>query len=385
MTLEYVAALAASAIPVLIWMYLLFGRGGFWQVARHLPPPPQVLTPRKVAVVIPARNERYVIGQTVASVLTQSFPGELSVFLVDDGSTDGTADAACRAAHQAGRSNLLHVLKAGALGEGWTGKMWAVAQGVEQALLTNPDYLLLTDADIEHSRDSVSTLITIAESGNYDLVSLMVKLQSRTVAERALIPAFVFFFFMLYPPGWIANPRRKTAGAAGGCMLIRPSRLKQAGGIAAIRGEIIDDCALAQIIKRAGGRVWLGLAERTRGLRSYGSFGEIGRMISRTAFNQLKHSTLLLAGTLLGLAVTYILPVALTFSIRVPYSMFGAAAWLLMAAAYAPMVAFYGLNPLWALSLPAAAVFYAAATVHSAVRFWRGRGGEWKGRAQDKG
>lgn len=168
-------------------------------------------------------------------------------------------------------------------------------------------------------------------------------------------------------------------------MLIRPSRLQRAGGMAAIRGEIIDDCALARIIKRSGGRVWLGLAKRTRSLRSYGSFSEIGQMISRTAFNQLKHSTLLLAGTLVGLGMTYVLPVVLTFSGRLPYSIFGAAAWLLMTAAYAPIVTFYGLNVLWALSLPAAAVFYAGATVHSAVRFWRGQGGEWKGRAQDVG
>lgn len=386
MTLESVTALAASAIPALIWMYLLLGRGRFWRVTRHLPLSPiPVAPPRKVAVVIPARNEAEVIGEAVASVLAQSFNGELSVFLVDDQSTDGTADTARAAVRQTDRPGLLHILKAGALSGGWTGKMWAVSRGVEQALLTNPDYLLLTDADIEHSPDNISTLIAIAENGNYDLVSLMVKLRFQTVAERMLIPAFVFFFFLLYPPAWIADRRHRTAGAAGGCMLIRPSRLQQAGGIAAIRGEIIDDCALARIIKRAGGRVWLGLAERTRSLRSYDSFGEIGRMISRTAFNQLRHSTLLLAGTLLGLAVTYVLPVALTFSGRPRYSMLGAAAWLLMTAAYAPMVRFDGLNVLWALSLPAAAVFYAGATVHSAVRFWRGRGGEWKGRAQDMG
>jgi hopene-associated glycosyltransferase HpnB len=384
MGLESAAALAVSLIPALIWMYLLLSRGRFWQVAKHLPrPASQVLTARKVAVVIPARNEVDVIGEAIASILAQSFHGELSVFLVDDGSSDGTAQAACLAANHASRANSLHVLNAGPLPEGWTGKMWAVSQGADQALTTNPDYLLLTDADIAHSPDSVSTLIAMAEVGNYDLVSLMVKLSCRTLAEKALIPAFVFFFFLLYPPAWTSDSRRKTAGAAGGCMLVRPTRLQQAGGIAAIRNEIIDDCALAGMIKNVGGRVWLGLAERTHSLRSYSSFGEIGRMISRTAFNQLRHSALLLVVTLVGLVVTYILPVALAVSTRAPYSIFGSAAWLLMACAYVPIVVFYGLNPLWALSLPAAAAFYAGATIHSAVRFWRGRGGEWKGRAQD--
>jgi hopene-associated glycosyltransferase HpnB len=384
MRLESAVGLAASALPAFIWVYLLLGRGRFWQVGRHLPPPAvQVLTAPKVAVVIPARNEAEVIRGTVTSLLAQSFHGDLSVFLVDDGSTDGTVEAARSAAHQAGRSHLLHVVGAGPLCQGWTGKMWAVAQGVDAALLKNPDYLLLTDADIEHEPDSISTLISICESGNYDLVSLTVKLQCRTFAERALIPAFVFFFFLLYPPAWIADTGRRTAGAAGGCMLIRPSRLQQAGGIAAIRGEIIDDCALARVVKRAGGRVWLGLAERIRSTRPYGGFAEIGKMISRTAFNQLRHSSLLLAGTLAGLAVSYVLPVVLTLSTRTPYSLLGAAAWLLMIAAYTPMVRFYRLNPLWALVLPVIAVFYSAATIHSAVRFWRGRGGEWKGRLQD--
>jgi hopene-associated glycosyltransferase HpnB len=261
--------------------------------------------------------------------------------------------------------------------------MSAVAQGVEQAVAMNPDYLLLTDADIHHDLRNVSRLIAIAEQGDFDLVSLMVKLESRSLAERALIPAFVFFFFLLYPPAWIGNSRRKTAGAAGGCMLVRPERLRRAGGIAAIRSEIIDDCALALIIKRSGGRVWLGLAEHTRSTRSYKSFGEIERMISRTAFNQLNHSVLLLAGTLTGLAITYLLPVFCIFSGRLDCALLGAAAWLLMTLAYLPMVRFYQLNPLWSLSLPAVAIFYGAATAHSAIKFWSGRGGEWKGRAQD--
>ena len=377
---------ALCAIPVFIWMYLLLMRGWFWQVKRHLPPAtsPQTIPSRKIAVVIPARNEADVVAETVSSLLAQEFNGELRIFLVDDSSTDGTVDVASSAAANAGRLDQLSIVRS-ELRSGWTGKMSAVAQGVEQALAIRPDYLFLTDADIYHDPHNVSRLIAIAEVGNYDLVSLMVKLESQSIAERALIPAFVFFFFLLYPPAWIGNRRRKTAGAAGGCMLVRPERLMKVGGIAAIRSEIIDDCALARIVKHSGGKVWLGLAGHARSTRSYGTFAEVERMISRTAFNQLNHSALLLAGTLLGLAITYLLPVFCAFSGKLDCALLGAAAWFLMAFAYLPMVRFYRLNPLWALSLPAVAVFYGAATAHSAIKFWRGRGGEWKGRAQDSG
>jgi hopene-associated glycosyltransferase HpnB len=372
------------AIPVFIWLYLLLARGRFWQVKRHLVPGASLQTsPRRtVAVVIPARNEADVVAETLTSLLEQELNGELRIFLVDDNSTDRTADIARNTAIKTGHLNQLSVVHS-ILRKGWTGKMSAVAQGVEQALAMNPDYLLLTDADIHHDLRNVSRLIAIAEHGGFDLVSLMVKLESRSLAERALIPAFVFFFFLLYPPAWIGNSRRKTAGAAGGCMLVRPERLRRAGGIAAIRSEIIDDCALARIIKRSGGRVWLGLAEHTRSTRSYKSFREIERMISRTAFNQLNHSVVLLAGTLIGLATTYLLPVFCVFSGRLDGALLGAGAWLLMTFAYLPMVRFYQLNLLWSLSLPAIAIFYGFATAHSAIKFWSGRGGEWKGRAQD--
>ena len=385
MKLQPVLLFAASASPVLIWLYLFLGRGWFWQVRRHLLP--QMAPPkagRKVAVVIPARNEADVVALTVTSLLDQEFNGELHIFLVDDASIDGTVGAGALGDGTDGRQTRLTLIEA-VLREGWTGKMSAVAQGVERALLTEPDYLLFTDADIEHDPGNVSRLVALADKGNYDLVSLMVKLETRTIAEKALMPAFVFFFFLLYPPAWIADSRRGTAGAAGGCMLVRPSRLRQAGGIAAIRAEIIDDCALARIIKQAGGREWMGLAEHTRSTRSYGSFAAIGRMISRTAFNQLGHSTILLAGTLVGLAAAYLLPVAFTLYGKLPYSSFGAEAWLLLTAAYAPIVTFYRRNPLWTLSLPLVAVFYSAATIHSAVKFWLGHGGEWKGRIQDSG
>jgi hopene-associated glycosyltransferase HpnB len=375
--------LAASVLPVLIWVYLLLGRGWFWRVNRYrLPTLPAPEPGSTVAVVIPARDEAAVVEQAVTSLLRQQFNGEVQIFLVDDGSSDGTVEVARLAAERTGQPERLTIISA-KLRPGWTGKMSAVSQGVERALASKPDYLLFTDADIEHGSESISRMVALADRDGWDLVSLMVKLETKTVAERALIPAFVFFFFLLYPPAWIASRHRMTAGAAGGCMLVRPITLERAGGIAAIRAEIIDDCALARNIKRSGGRVWLGLAENTRSTRAYESFGEIGRMISRTAFNQLRHSAVLLVGTILGLAVTYVLPVILALGTQQPYAFLGLAAWLMMAAAYLPMVRFYGLNPLWAVTLPGVAVFYGAATLHSAVKFWMGRGGEWKGRVQD--
>ena len=313
--------------------------------------------------------------------------GPLHVFLVDDESSDGTAEVARYVAVRLDASAKLSVLRSRPLPDGWTGKMWAVSQGVAEATSWQPDFLLLTDADISHAPDNVSRLIAVAERHGYDLTSLMVKLRCSNFAEQLLIPAFVYFFLLLYPPAWIQSRRRKTAGAAGGCMLVRPAALERMGGIESIRGEIIDDCALARGIKRSGGTVWLGLTPSTISHRAYESFAEIEGMISRTAFNQLRHSALLLAGTLLGLICTYLLPLGLllggTLRGSATVTALGGVAWLLMTVTYLPMVRFYGLNAAWALTLPLAAVFYFAATVHSAWKHWTGRGGEWKGRAQD--
>jgi hopene-associated glycosyltransferase HpnB len=336
-----------------------------------------------IGVIIPARNEADVIGTSVASLLRQSCVDSLHIFVVDDNSTDGTAEAARQAAAQSSQGERVSVINGRALPSGWSGKLWAVQQGIEQAVELRPEFLLLTDADIEHSPDNVATLVRIAETGDYDLASFMVKLHCRSVAEKFLIPAFVFFFFMLYPPRWIRNPRRKTAGAAGGCMMIRPAALERAGGIAAIRQEIIDDCALARAVKRTGGKVWLGLTAETRSQRAYNTFAEIEKMIARTAFNQLRHSAWLLLGTVLGMLLVFVLPLVLLASRSALLVTIGAAAYLLMSAAYLPMVRFYQLSPLWALTLPFSAVFYVVATIHSAVMYWSGRGGEWKGRTQD--
>lgn len=368
------------------WIYLALGHGGFWRAGRLTAPAPQPQTsPSEVSVVavVPARDEVEVVGRCISSLLKQTGV-QIRVILVDDGSTDGTAEAARQAAQAAGQPARLTVITGQALPLGWSGKLWAVQQGVEQAEASRPDFYLLTDADIEHAPQSVATLASVAQAGPYDIASFMVKLYCQSVAERLMIPAFVFFFFLLYPPAWIADRRRKTAGAAGGSILIRPDALKRAGGIAAIRGEVIDDCALAAAVKRSGGRVWLGLTQETKSVRPYGSFAEIGRMISRSAFNQLRHSALLLLCSFLGMALVYLLPPLLAiFGRHLAPQLLGAAAWLVMCVCYWPILRFYRLSPLWAPALPLVAVFYMGATFHSAWKYWLGRGGEWKGRVQD--
>jgi hopene-associated glycosyltransferase HpnB len=375
---------ALTAVPLLIWIYLLGFRGGFWRVSKHFAPvklPP--ISKKRVAVVIPARNEAHVMGQALTSLLEQDFPAPLHIFLIDDASTDGTSEIAAAAAEGASRASCLTIIKGAPLIEGWTGKLWALSQGVAQAQTLRPDYLLLTDADIVHGRDSVAKLVAIAETNRYDLTSYMVKLACVSFAEKALIPAFVFFFLKLYPPAWIASQHFRTAGAAGGCILIRPEALETIGGLAAIRNEVIDDCALAREVKRAGGRIWMGLTSTTESIRSYDTFLEIGRMISRTAFNQLQHSTFLLVGTVVGVVFTYILPVLLLLTGKVSAMLLGLITLLLMTIAYLPMVRLYRQSIAWSLSLPLVAYFYLAVTVHSAVQYWRGQGGEWKGRVQD--
>ncbi len=361
------------------WLYLLLLRGFFWRVQITVAPP---VPAARIVAVVPARDEGHTVARAVRSLLTQS-DIDLSVILVDDASTDDTVLQARAAADWCSSPERLTILSGAPLPPGWTGKLWAVQQGIERALALHPDFLLLTDADIEHGPGALATLVRIAAYYRVDLASYMVKLHCKSFAERLLIPAFVYFFFKLYPPHWIADPHANTAGAAGGCMLIRPEALQSAGGIAAVRSQIIDDCALAKVIKRSGGRVWLGLPEASRSVRHYGTVFDVGSMISRTAFSQLHHSTLLLLATIAGLLLTYVAPVALLASTHRAPMLLGGLSWVLMTASYVPMVRYYGRNPLWALTLPVSAVFYMGATVWSAVLYWTGRGGQWKGRAQD--
>jgi hopene-associated glycosyltransferase HpnB len=370
-------------VPLLTWVYLLAAHHRFWRVAQFVAAGTPSEKPVRVVAVIPARDEAPVIGDTVQSLLQQRFVGSVHLIVVDDGSADDTRHVAQEAARQLQATDRLTVIAGSALPLGWTGKVWAQAQGVSAAAALGPDFLLLTDADIHHDADNLASLVAIAQTHNCDLVSFMVELSTQTFPERCLIPAFVFFFLMLYPPAAIASPRSKTAGAAGGCMLIRPGALAAIGGMERIRSELIDDCALASAIKSTGAGVRLELTRTARSTRRYGTFGEIGRMVSRSAFYQLRHSWALLSGTILGLGVTYLLPPLLLLSGDVIAISLGAMAWLLMCIAYAPMVRFYRLPPWWSACLPAIALFYTGATLHSALQYlWR-RGGQWKGRVQD--
>jgi len=261
---------------------------------------------------------------------------------------------------------------------GWTGKLFAVSQGVAAA--GSPDYLWLTDADIAHAPDTLRSLMARAEGDGRVLVSLMARLNCDSLAEKLLVPAFVFFFAMLFPFGWVNRPRARTAAAAGGCMLVNRAALERAGGIAAIRGEIIDDCALGRALKRQG-PIWLGLTGRSVSIRPYPKFADIGAMVSRSAYAQLGFSPLALLGTLAGMLLLYVVPVT-GFVAGGLSAVFGALTWALMTVLFQPILYFYRRSPFWGLALPLIGVLYAAFTLDSAVQHWQGRGGMWKGRAQ---
>ena len=367
-----------------IWLYLLVGRGLFWlgrerddgTAAGQGPWPP-------VMAVIPARDEADCVGDTVASLLRQDYPGEFRVILVDDQSRDGTARVAGDAAATLGAADRLTVISGRSLPAGWTGKLWAQSQGVEaaEAAAQQPEYILFTDADIVYVPDELRKLVARARSGGTVLTSLMAKLRCESFAERMFVPAFIFFFQMLYPFAWANNPRSSTAAAAGGCMLVRRETLRAAGGMASIRNGLIDDCALAKRLK-SHGPIWIGLTDGVRSVRAYPAVEDIRKMVSRTAYAQLQYSPLILLATVLGLAVTYLFPVLLTVFASGLAQILGLTAWLLMALAFQPILGFYRVSPLWGVALPAIAATYMAFTLDSAYQHARGRGGMWKGRAQ---
>jgi hopene-associated glycosyltransferase HpnB len=442
-------ALLIAAISLVVWLYLLVARGNFWILrpfdddeATHPAPP----TWPAVTAIIPARNESETIAQTIASLAQQNYPGKFSIVVVDDHSEDNTAKLAQDSA-QTNRANRnanananaevdITILSAPPLQPGWTGKLSALnagilyatrkpdtiqstyatregtASAVPQSDAVNgalapaasaPTYLWFTDADIIHAPDTLSRLVARAEQQNLDLTSLMVLLRAQTLPERLLIPPFLFFFLMLYPPQKIANAKSQTAGAAGGCILLRHDALQRIGGLAAIRSEVIDDCALALAIKNSvasslrnrtspeqpistsatrAPNIWMGLTRKSRSLRAYSTFAEIRDMIARTAFTQLRYSALLLIGTLLGLAITYLAPIALLFAHDTATRLLALTTWLLMSLLFLPTVRFYRISTHWAATLPLAATFYAAATALSAFRYWLNRGAQWKGRSQ---
>jgi len=330
-----------------------------------------------VTAIVPARDEIATIAPSVGSLLAQDYPGDFRIVLVDDQSSDGTG-ACARALDDGARLEVLRGLEPL---PGWTGKLWALKQGVVHAGAQAPDYFWFTDADIAHSSDNLRQLVARAEAGRLVMVSLMAKLRCESFAERFLVPAYVFFFAMLFPFSRVNRPGDSMAAAAGGCILLRRDALERAGGIESIRREIIDDCALGRRLKGQG-PIWLGLTERAVSLRPYPYLRDIRQMVARSAYAQLRYSPILLLGTLAGMIAIYaaapFIAVFGTGGARIAAGL----AWLGMAAAFQPMLRFYRRSPLWGLTLPLIGIFYTAFTVDSAIQFWRGRGGMWKGRIQ---
>ncbi|MEH2437234.1 MAG: glycosyltransferase [Nostoc sp.] len=405
-----IIVLGLMLLSLTIWLGLLCFWGQFWQTDQQLEVETYTTSLQSLPVVcavVPARNEAQLLPTTLRSLLLQDYPGSFNVFLVDDRSTDQTANFAEGVAHAVAKPQQLHIISGESLPNGWSGKLWAVEQGIKSASKFAPDYFFLTDADIEHDPGNLRRLVAKAVQEDLDLVSVMVRLRCESFWEKLLIPAFVFFFQKLYPFRWVNNPNNPTAAAAGGSILIAREALERIGGIQVIRQALIDDCALAQSVKSIGikdwesgrhtnssfpstpsssptGRIWLGLSSLTRSLRPYDSLATIWDMVARTAYTQLNYSPLLLLGTLVGMPLIYLVPPVCVILGAVwsnwAIALTGLLGWLLMTLAYYPTIRFYKCSPWFAFSLPAIAFLYTLMTLDSALRHWQGRGGAWKGR-----
>jgi hopene-associated glycosyltransferase HpnB len=404
-----IACTAAAAV----WAYLVLGHGGYWRTGQRLPPsraeaaakpaPPAAAEPAPAAwpdvvAVIPARNEAAMLPEVLPTLLGQDYPGVLTVIVVDDCSIDGTAEVAAALGPEPGHpGRALRVLAGAPLPPGWAGKVWAMAQGLAQALAGAGEnvaggYVLFTDADIAWRQGALRDLVRAAEADDRDLVSQMALLRTATGWERVVVPAFVYFFAQLYPFGRVNSPRSRTAASAGGCMLVRREALERSGGLTPIRGARIDDVALGQVIKGQRGRCWLGLSTEVVSVRPYPRLADLWQMVARSAYIQLRYSPWLLAGTVAGLAFIYLLPPAGAITglaalaagaASAPAALAagaGLAGWALMSLTYLPMLRLYRLSPLRAPGLPLIALLYTAMTVDSARRHYAGRGAEWKGR-----
>ncbi|MET9293431.1 glycosyltransferase [Streptomyces sp. NPDC003077] len=373
-----------SAGSLLAWLWLLLGQGFFWRTDVRLPPRTEPAHWPSVAIVVPARDEAEVLPTSLPSLLGQKYPGRAEVFLVDDGSTDGTGDLA-RSLAATGGGLPLTVGTPGDPEPGWTGKLWAVRHGMALARERGEfAYLLLTDADIAHEPDSLRELVAAARSADLDLVSQMARLRVATFWERLIVPAFVYFFGQLYPFRRVNRPGARTAAAAGGCVLLRRAAAERAGLPDSVRHAVIDDVTLARAVKKSGGRIWLGLAERVDSVRPYPRLAQLWRMVSRSAYAQLLYQPVLLAGTVVGLALVYLVPPVAFFAGlaggEAVTAALGGAAWAVMTGTYVPMLRYYR-QPLWtAPLLPFTALLYVLMTVDSAVQHYRGRGAAWKGR-----
>jgi hopene-associated glycosyltransferase HpnB len=378
-------SLILAGLTLVIWLYLILFRGGYWIAGerddRGEPVRPIDFDWPKVTAIVPARNEAAALPQTLGSLLAQDYSGEFSIVVVDDESSDGTGAVAHAMARDARRK--LAVLRGEPLPSGWAGKVWAMEQGIARAEAAEEpaEYLLFTDADILYRPDDLTRLVARAKASRSVLTSLMARLNCESIAEHALIPAFVFFFQMLYPFAWVNRPDAKTAAAAGGCMLVDRPALARSGGIAKIRNALIDDCALARLLKPEG-PIWLSLSHNVRSLRSYPHIGDIRHMVARSAYAELRYSPLLLALTTAGMMLTYLAPPLLTIFGLYPANTLAAAAWALMIIAFLPILRFYRVSLLWAVALPLIAAVYLGFTLDSAYQHWRGKGGTWKGRSQ---
>ncbi|WP_026073120.1 glycosyltransferase [Nodosilinea nodulosa] len=405
--------LGLVTLSLAIWVVLVGFWGRFWWADQRLDAAAPALAPAvdqgknspSVWAIIPARNEADVLPQTLGSLLRQDYPGVYAIVLVDDQSTDGTATVARQVAQQANQTERLTVIAGEPLAPGWTGKLWAMDQGARyaQGQPHPPDYLLFSDADIEHSPSNLRQLVAKAEAEALDLTSLMVLLRCESHWEKLLIPAFVFFFQLLYPFPWVNDPARSTAAAAGGCILLRRQALERIGGLTILRNALIDDCSLAAAVKRSQPPkatlpspsqeekaasphppIWLGLTTTTHSLRPYPTLGSIWDMVARTAYTQLHYSPWLLIGTVLGMGLVYLVPpIELIWGIATEQGLVAILAgltWLLMALAYGPTLRLYRCSPLLGFALPLIGLLYTLMTLDSAWRHWRGQGGAWKGR-----
>ena len=384
----------ACTVAAVAWAYLVLGRGGYWRASQWLPPVTR--EPDRwpdVVAVVPARNEAGMLPVTLPALLGQEYPGALTVIVVDDRSTDGTAEVAAKLG--GGRLTMIAGRSAPAR---WAGKVWAMAQGlgaigIPPAAGATPGpggYVLFTDADIAMAAGTLRDLVAAAEADDRDLVSQMALLRTVTGWERVVVPAFVYFFAQLYPFRWVNMPGSRTAAAAGGCMLVRRGALEKSGGLAPISGALIDDVAMGRMIKRLRGRCWLGLSRQVVSVRPYPGLASLWRMVARSAYIQLNYSPALLAATIIGLLFLYLLPPAGAITGLAAGAATGPAAltagaglagWALMSLSYLPMLRLYRLSPLRAPGLPLIALLYAAMTADSARRHYAGRGVEWRGRA----
>jgi len=385
-------ATVVAFLSVAVWACLLFARGRFWLCGER---DDSILLPTDgdssnapeslpaVVAIIPARDEADMIAHSVGSLLRQDYGGLFSVVVVDDQSSDGTAAVAAAAASAAGAADRLRIVVGTGVAPGWTGKLWAMRQGLSavEAGAATPEFVLFSDADITYAPHVLARLVAIARARQSVLTSLMVKLRCESAAERWLVPAFVFFFQMLYPFSWVNDPKRGAAAAAGGCMLARREALAAIGGLEALRGALIDDCALGARMK-AYGPIWLGLTESVHSLRAYPAFADFGRMVARSAFAELRYSPLRLAGAASGMALVYLAPPVFALFGRGSAEAAGVLAWAAMALAFAPTLRLYGRPLAGGLALPAVAAAYVAFTLDSAMQYWRRRGGYWKGRIQ---